>query len=110
MYSDEQIQDFYKNYRESLSSQYENSKNLLEQQRSNAQKSIMGGLNKGGMLYSNFGQREQLKYDQSTYQPAQTKAFTSYQTGLNQLQNNILKYQNSIADIQDAIAHLNSMS
>lgn len=109
MYENNEIQDFYKNYRESLSSQYENSKNLLEQQRKNAQASIMSGANKSGMLYSNFPARSKIQYDAQTYQPAQIKLQTSYQTGLDALRNNILKYQNSISDIQDAIAHLNSM-
>lgn len=109
MYTDDEWQNFYKNYRESLSSQYENAKNSLEQQRKNAQASIMSGANKAGILYSNFPQRSKIQYDQNTYQPAQIKLNTTYQSGLDALRNNILKYQNSIADIQDAIAHLNSM-
>lgn len=109
MYTDDEWQNFYKNYRESLSSQYENAKNSLEQQRKNAQASIMSGANKAGILYSNFPQRSKIQYDQNTYQPAQIKLNTTYQSGLDTLRNNILKYQNSIADIQDAIAHLNSM-
>lgn len=109
MYTDDEWQNFYKNYRESLSSQYENAKNSLEQQRKNAQASIMSGANKAGMMYSNWVPREKIKYDTNTYQPARIKLQTSYITGLDQLRNNRLKYQNSIADIQDAIAHLNSM-
>lgn len=109
MYTDDEWQNFYKNYRESLSSQYENAKNSLEQQKKNAQASIMSGANKAGMLYSNFPQRSKIQYDQNTYQPAQIKLNTTYQSGLDALRNNTLKYQNSIADIQDAIAHLNSM-
>ena len=110
MYDDSQIQDFYKNYRESLSAQYENAKNLLAQQRSNAQKSIMSSANKQGMLYSNLTGRSKLQYDTNTYAPALTKLNTTYQTGLDALRNNILKYQNSISEIQDAINHLNSMT
>lgn len=110
MYTDDEIQNFYKNYRETLSSQYENNKNLLEQQRRNAQQSIMSSANKAGMLYSNFPQRSKIQYDQNTYQPAQTKLFTTYQTGLDTLRNNILNQQNAIAEIKDAIANLNSMS
>lgn len=109
MFTDNELQDFYKNYRESLSSQYENAKNLLEQQRKNSQQSIMSAANKSGMLYSNFPQRSKVQYEQNTYQPATTKLFNSYKTGLDSLRENVLKYQNSIADIQDAIAHLNSM-
>lgn len=110
MYDSETIKEFYKNYRDSLGSQYENARNLLDQQRKNAQTSIMSGANKAGMMYSNFVPREKMKYDVGTYQPAQAKLFNTYKTGLDQLQNNILKYQNSIADIQESIAHLNSMS
>ena len=109
MYDTETIKDFYQNYRDSLSRQYQTGLQNLEQQRKNAQTSIMSGANKAGMLYSNFPERSKIQYDQQTYQPAQIKLQTSYQTGLDALRNNILKYQNSIADIQDAIAHINSL-
>lgn len=109
MYDTETIKDFYQNYRDSLSRQYQTGIQNLEQQRKNAQTSIMSGANKAGMLYSNFPERSKIQYDQQTYQPAQIKLQTSYQTGLDALRNNILKYQNSIADIQDAIAHINSL-
>lgn len=110
MNNQEQIKDFYQNYRDSLDRQYQSALQSLEQQRKNAQTSIMSSANKAGMMYSNFPARSKIQYDMSTYQPAQVKLQSSYQTGLNQLRNNILKYQNSIAEIQDAIAHLNSMS
>lgn len=110
MYTDNEIRDFYKNYRESLSRQYETAKQNLEQQRRNAQQSIMGGANKLGMLYSNFPTRSKLQYDQGTYQPAQVKLQNTYMSGIDTLRQNILKYQNSIAEIQDSIAHLNSLS
>lgn len=110
MYDTDTIKDFYQNYRDSLSRQYQTGLQNLDQQRKNAQASIMSGANKAGMLYSNFPERSKIQYDQQTYQPAQIKLQNSYQTGLNQLQNNILKYQNSIREIQDSIAHLNSMS
>lgn len=110
MYDENEIKTFYQNYRDSLDRQYQASLQNLEQQRKNAQTSIMSGANKAGMLYSNFPARAKIQYDQETYQPAQIKLQNSYQTGLNQLQNNILKYQNSIREIQDSIAHLNSLS
>lgn len=110
MYTQDQIKDFYQNYRDSLDRQYQTALQSLEQQRKNAQTSIMSGANKAGMMYSNFPMRSKIQYDQNTYQPAQIKLQTSYQTGLNQLRNNILKYQNSIKDIQESIAHLNSMA
>lgn len=110
MYDTDTIRNFYQNYRENLSRQYEIDKQNLEQQRKNAQASIMSGANKVGMLYSNLPYRTKLQYDQNTYQPAQIKLATTYQTGLDTLRNNILKYQNNIAEIQDSIAHLNSMT
>lgn len=110
MYSQEQIKDFYQNYRDSLDRQYQSALQSLEQQRKNAQTSIMSGANKAGMLYSSFIPREKIKYDTNTYNPAVIKLNTTYTTGLDQLRNNILKYQNSIREIQDSIAHLNSMT
>ena len=110
MYTQSEIQDFYKNYRDSLERQYQAAQQSLDQQRKNAQSSIMSGANKAGMLYSNFPMRSKIQYDQSTYQPAQIKLYNTYQTGLDTLRSNILKYQNSIADIQDSIAHINSMT
>lgn len=109
MWTDDQIKDFYQNYRESLSKQYESSLQELDQQRKNAQASIMSGANKAGMMYSNFPARSKIQYDMSTYTPAQVKIRNTYQTGLDTLRNNILKYHNSILDIQEAINALNSM-
>lgn len=110
MFDTQQIKGFYQNYRDSLDRQYQTGLQNLEQQRKNAQTSIMSGANKSGMMYSNFVPREKIKYDVGTYQPAQIKLQNSYATGLDTLRNNILKYQNSIADIQESIAHLNSMT
>ena len=110
MYDTETIKNFYQNYRDSLDRQYQSALQALEQQRKNAQTSIMSGANKAGMLYSNFPARAKIQYEQGTYQPAMIKLNTSYTTGLDTLRNNIAKYQNSIAEIQDSIAHLNSMT
>lgn len=110
MYDANQIKDFYQNYRDSLDRQYQSALQSLDQQRKNAQTTIMSGANKAGMLYSNFPARSKIQYDQGTYQPAQIKLQNAYQTGLDKLRSNILQYQNSIAEIQDSIAHLNSMN
>ena len=110
MYTTDEVKNFYQNYRDSLDRQYQTAIQSLEQQRKNAQTSIMGGANKAGMLYSNFPARAKIRYDAESYQPAQIKLQNAYQTGLDTLRNNILKYQNSIAEIQDSIAHLNSMT
>lgn len=110
MYTDDQLSDFYKNYRESLSSQYENAKNLLEQQRRTYQQSIMSGANKAGMMYSNFPERAKIQYDAETYEPAYRKLHSTYQTGLDTLRSNILKYQNAIAELKANTDNLNSMT
>ena len=109
MLDENEVKSFYQNYRNSLDRQYQTALQSLEQQRKNAQTTIMGGANKAGMMYSNFPAREKIKYDVSTYQPALIKMNTGYRTGLDTLRENILKYQNSIAEIQDSINHLNSL-
>lgn len=110
MYDTDKIKSFYQNYRDSLDRQYQSAIQNMDQQRKNAQATIMGGANKAGMMYSNFPARSKIQYDQNTYQPNLIKLRSSYQTGLDTLRENILKYQNSIAEIQDSIAHLNSMT
>ena len=109
MVPENEIKDFYQNYRDSLSRQYQTALQSLDQQRQNDYASIMSGANKAGMLYSNFPERSKIQYDMGTYLPNMAKLGTTYTTGLSDLRNNILKYQNSIAEIQDAIANLNSM-
>lgn len=108
MLPEDQVKDFYQKYRESLGRQYESALQTLDQQRRNAQTSIMSGANKAGMMYSNFPERSKIQYDMSTYTPAQIKLQNTYQTGLDTLRKNILNYQNSIKDIQDAIKTLNA--
>lgn len=110
MYDSDTIKQFYDNYRESLDRQNQTTLRNLEQQRKNAQTSIMSAANKAGMLYSNFPTRSKIQYEQNTYQPALIEAQNSYATGIDTLRNNILKYKNSIKQIQDSIAHLNSMT
>lgn len=108
MLPQEQLTDFIKNYRESLSRQNASAMQNLAQQRINDQRSIMSNANRMGMLYSNFPARDKLIYDQQTYLPNMVKLQQSYQTGLDKLRSNIVNYQNSIKDIQDAIADLNA--
>lgn len=110
MYTQDEIQDFYKNYRDSLERQYQTGLQNLEQQRKNAQTSIMSGANKAGMLYSNFPARSKMQYDVQSYQPALVKLNTGYQTGLQTLRENAMKYENAIRNIQESIAHLNSLA
>ena len=110
MYTEEQLKNFYQNYRDSLDRQYQSAMQSLEQQRKNAQTTIMSRANKAGMMYSNFPARDKIRYDQETYQPALVKLNTSYRTGLDTLRDNILKYQNNIKELQASISNLNSMN
>ena len=105
----EGIADFYKNYREQLSRLKEANMRSLENQRNLAQQQMMAGANKAGMMYSNFPERSKIQYDTDTYIPAVQKVQTSYQTGLDALRNNMLKYQNQIAEINKSIADLNAL-
>lgn len=109
MYSEDEIKGLYEAYRDSISRQKENAIQTLEQQRVNDHANIMANANTQGMMYSNLPERQKIQYDMGTYEPAVVKTQTSYQTGLDTLRNNIVKYQNSIKNIQDAINHLNSL-
>lgn len=108
MYSEDQIRNFYQNYRDSLDRQYQTSLANLEQQRRNDQTSIMSNANRMGAMYSNFPQRDKIRYDTGTYQPNLVKLYQGYQTGLDKLRQNMVNYQNSIKSIQDAINELNA--
>lgn len=108
MYTEDQIKDFYQNYRDSLDRQYQTSVANLDQQRRNDQASIMSNANRAGMLYSNFPQRDKIRYDTENYQPELVKLYQGYQTGLQKLRQNMVNYQNSIKSIQEAINELNA--
>lgn len=108
MYSEDQIRNFYQNYRDSLDRQYQTSLANLDQQRRNDQASIMSNANRMGAMYSNFPQRDKIRYDTGTYQPNLVKLYQGYQTGLQKLRQNMVNYQNSIKSIQDAINELNA--
>lgn len=108
MYTDDQIKSFYQNYRDSLDRQYQTAVANLDQQRRNDFTSLMSGANKAGMMYSNFPQRDKIKYDTGTYRPNLVKLYQGYQTGLDKLRQDMVNYQNSIKSIQDAINELNA--
>ena len=101
------VNQFIKNYRDSLQAQYDAGVNDLGQQRRNDFASIMAGANKAGMLYSNFPQREKIKYDTGTFYPALIKARQSYQSGLDKLRANAVNLYNQNKSISEAIADLN---
>ena len=101
------INQFIKNYRESLAQQYDAGVATLDQQRKNDFASIMSGANKAGMMYSNFPQRSKIQYDTSTFYPILIKARQSYQTGLDKLRANAINLYNQNKTIAEAIADLN---
>lgn len=107
-YQNNNINDFIKNYRESLQAQRDSSIKQLEQQRRNDYATIMSGANKAGMLYSNFPERAKTKYLASTYSPALVKVQNSYQTALDSLRSNAVKLWNQIKAYEEASADLAS--
>lgn len=102
------VNDFVKAYRDALRSDYTATINQIEQQRRNDEASIMSNANRLGMMYSNFPERDKMKYEAETYLPNRQKAFKTYQTGLDKLRANAVNAYNNIRSIEDAIADLNS--
>lgn len=106
----DEINSFISAYRDTLDRQRDLGMQNLENNRRNQFQNIMGAANKVGMLYSNFPERAKIQYDTGTYMPARVKTQTTYQTGLDKLRSNTTNYINQLADINDAIAHLNSLN
>lgn len=107
-YTGEDVNQFIKNYRESLQAQRDSSIKQLEQQRRNDYATIMSGANKAGMLLSNFPERTKTKYLASTYSPALVKVQNSYTTALDNLRSNAVKLWNQIKAYEEASADLAS--
>lgn len=107
-YQGNNIGDFIKAYRESLDAQRSSNLKQLEQGRKNYFSSIMGGANRRGMMYSNFPQRDKIRYDIGTYTPAVIKNQNTYQTGLDTLRNNAVDLWNKIKYYDEAISDLNN--
>lgn len=97
------VSDFLKAYRESLKAQRDSNQKSLEQQRRNAQRSLMAGANRRGMLYSNFVDRSKRKYDVDTYYPNAVKIQSSYTTGLDNLRKNAINLWNTIKSYQEQV-------
>lgn len=102
------ISSFIKAYRDSLKAQRDSTFKQLQQQRRNTQASIMGAANRRGTLYSNFPQRDKIRYDTETYDPAYIKAQQAYQTGIDSLRNNALNLWNKIKSYEEQIADYNA--
>ena len=105
-YQNNDVNEFIRNYRDSLQAQRDAAFKQLEQQRRNSYATIMGSANKAGMLYSTWPMREKIKYDTGTYYPARIKTQTSYQTGLDALRNNAVNLWNQIKAYREATKDL----
>lgn len=107
-YQGNQINDFITNYRDSLKAQYDAGTEALKQQRTNDFTTLMSNANRAGMMYSNFPQRDKIKYDTQTFYPAAIKTYQTYQTALDKLRQNALNLYNQNKSIEEAIADLNA--
>lgn len=106
----DEANNFITAYRQALEDQYTASQESIENQKNLDYATIMSQANKAGALYSNIPARTKTQYETSTYLPAQQQAYTTYQTGLDKLRNNIISYQNKIKSLDEAIADLNAGS
>lgn len=102
------VNQFVENLRASLQDSYDASMANLENQKMLDNASIMSNANKAGVMYSNFPEREKIKYQTNTYIPAAIKNYQAYQTGLDSLRNNSLNILNTIRSTEKAIAELNA--
>lgn len=102
------ITDFINAYRDSLQAQRDSALKQLNQQRKQAQTTLMSNANRAGALYSNFPERDKIKYDTQTYMPAYIKNQTSYQTALDSLRSNAVKLWNNIQAYKEAIEDYDS--
>lgn len=102
------VDPFITAYRDSLERQRDMAMQNLNATRRNDFATMMAGANKAGMMYSNFPQRDKIRYDTQTYVPAQIKIQTGYQTGLQKLRENTINMANQLKTINDAIAELNA--
>lgn len=103
----ETVDPFINAYRDSLERQRDLSFRNIENQRDLDHRSIMSGANKAGMMYSNFPQRDMIRYDTQTYLPSRIKIQQGYQTGLQKLRENTINVANQLKTINEAIADLN---
>lgn len=102
------VDPFITAYRDSLERQRDMAMQNLNATRRNDFATMMAGANKAGIMYSNFPQRDKIRYDTQTYVPAQIKIQTGYQTGLQKLRENTISMANQLKTINDAIAELNA--
>lgn len=105
--NEEDANTFLKSYRNSLKNTYDTSVANINNTNRLQNQQIMSGANNRGILYSNIPQKQKIQYQTETYLPALANAQNTYQTGLNTLRENELKYLNKIKSLDEAIADLN---
>lgn len=98
------LNQFMSNYTSALNQQYEAEQARLNQERANAQTSIMSNANVGGTLYSNLTGRDKVKYDTNTYLPGLQTAYTTYQTGLNDMRAKASELANTLKGYEEQTA------
>lgn len=101
--------EFMNNLRQALQQTYDASITNLENTRKLDHTNIMSTANQKGMLYSNFPQRDKIKYDTYTYMPNQVKIRNAYQTGLDALRNSGVETANQVRYYQQMIDHYNTL-
>lgn len=104
------VNDFFKNYRETLEPDYGKKLSDLRQQRRNDLASIMSTANARGMMYSNFPERSKMQYETNTYLPKVENTFRTYQTGLDKLRSDALGTYNNIKDMGEQIAYFDKLN
>lgn len=102
------VDDFIKAYRDSLLRQYNANRALIDNTRDAYETNLMGNANARGMMYSNFPQRDKLKYQATTYMPNIVNTRNTYQTGIDKIRSNAVSLANNIKTIEQAIADLNN--
>ena len=101
------INDFITSYRQALQDQYDTTTANIENQKKLDETSIMSNANVKGSLYSNFPQRDKIKYQATTYLPNLVSAKNTYQSGIDSLRSKATELANNITTIEQAIQDLN---
>lgn len=102
------VNDFVNNYRNALQTQYDTSVANIENQKTLDEASIMSNANTRGSMYSNFPQRDKMKYQTTTYLPSLVSARNTYQSGIDSLRAKAAELANNTTTLEQAIADLNT--
>lgn len=105
-----EIDPAIKAYRDAYEKQRQAADAATEQQKANDFQTLMSRANRAGVLYSNFPERSKIQYQANTYLPSLQANYVTYQTGMDKLRENIIKYSNQIKTLDKAIEDLNKGS